>query len=115
MESISLVKKSKGETMAEPGYPSGYDGCPTVYLSGGKELAVIPAEGTVTFKFERCSVTLSDGDTPVRMELKLLSIEAAKEEDVSDAEPDDDDDEVEEKDTGAAIDKLLANLQDEVD
>lgn len=116
MKSISLAKKNKGDSAGTMCTPSDWDGCPTVYLSGDKELAAIPAEGTITFKFERSSVTLADGKTPVRMELKLLSIEAAKEEDVSDAEPDEDgDDESDEKDTGAAIDKLLSSLQDEVE
>ena len=83
-----------------------------VYLSGPKDLAAIPEEGTITFKFERCSVTLSDGSDPVRMELKLLSVESAKKEDVDDVKPAKRE---ANEDAGTAIDKILAGLQDEIE
>jgi len=111
MKPISLVKKpieAKSECCALPCDDYGT----RVYLSGPKELSAIPEEGTITFKFERCSVTLSDDKDPVRMELKLLSVESAKAEDVSDAE---DPEEADEEDTGVAIDKLLAGMQEETE
>lgn len=112
MKPISLVRKSD-EKASSCCVPLSCDDYGTrVYLSGPKDLAAIPEEGTITFKFERCSVTLSDDKDPVRMELKLLSVESAKAEDVSDAE---DSEEAGEEDTGIAIDKLLAGMQEETE
>jgi len=115
MKSISLVKKphDSGNLCSPCCSPGDYG--TRVYLSGPKGLAEIPEEGTITFKFERRSLTLATGENegdPVRVELKLLSIESAKEEDVSDAKPAES---AKEEDAGSALDKLVEVLRDEIE
>ena len=106
MKSISLVKESKSNMMTIP-MGCDHDGCPTVYLEGGKELLDLPEEGTITFKFDRKSLTVKEDGVEIR--LKLLSIEDAKEEAVEDTE----EDENGELDGATAIDKLKAEMEDE--
>ncbi len=106
MEPISLQPK---EDHAFP--QMGGECCPTVRLSGPKELAELPEEGTITFKFERKSITIGDGKNPVQLTLKLFSVESSTEEEV-DEEEDKDEGEV---DAGSAIDKLMASSDEEVE
>lgn len=101
MEPISLKPEKSSPEMS---HPLGGAGCPVVYLEGPKALADLPEEGVITFKFERREVTVSaNKKAPVRVVLKLLSIEDAKE-----AEVEAEDDAAEEMDSGVALDKLLS-------
>lgn len=109
MEPISLRPKKSEDYRDFPSMLG--DCCTTVHLSGPKELADLPEEGTITFKFERRSITISDGSKPVQLDLKLLSVE-----DACEAEIDEEEDAAEdEMDSGAAIDKLMGSADDEVE
>lgn len=113
MKPISLVKKhgeDKHACCAVPCSPDDYG--TRVYLSGPKDLADLPESGTIVFKYERKRVSISDDKDPVSVELKLLSIEGAKEGDVSDMKPAKSESE---EDAGSAIDRLLVGLQDDVE
>lgn len=109
MEPISL--RPKADKYHDFPVPSMEGCCPIVYLSGPKTLAELPEEGTITFKFERKSVTISDDKTPVRVELKLLSIEDAVE-----GEIDEEEDAAEsEMDSGDVLDKLMSSAEEELE
>lgn len=107
MKAISLVKgPDEDKVLGELYSPSDYG--TRVNLSGPKSLATLPKCGTITFKFERMSVKVTEEEEdPVSLELKLLSIEDAEECDVSDAEK------VDEESAGEAIDRLLSDADDE--
>lgn len=112
MKPISLVKNPDYDAPS-PSMPCcGDDYGTRVYLSGPKDLADLPESGTIVFKYERKSVTVSDEKDPVRMELKLLSIEGAKEGDVSDMKPKKRESE---EDASSAVDRLFAEMQDDVE
>lgn len=104
MDPISLKPKKRESdefSMVMPAMASD-ECCPTVYLSGGKELADLPDEGTITFKFSRKELTMRDGDDkPIRMTLSLEAILDAVAE-TEDAEEEDDDLEM---DAGEALDR----------
>jgi hypothetical protein len=105
MDPISLKPKKRSDEdygmLAMTSSPD--DCCPQVYLSGDKELADLPKEGTITFKFCRKELTMRDGDDkPVRVTLKLEAILDAVEEASEDPE---DDYEAEDMDAGEALDR----------
>lgn len=107
MEPISLRKKSDYRD-----FPiRSEEHCPCVYLSGPKELAELPEEGTITFKFKRKTVTIAGSKDPVRVELDLISIENATEGEI-DAEEDAAEDEME---SGDVLDKLMASTEEELE
>ena len=105
MKSISLNKPSRYDSEIMPRGMSG-DKCPCVCLNGSAELADLPDEGLITFKFKRTSATVLE-DGKMEVNLKLCSIEDASEE--ASGEEDDD--------TGTALDKLIAQASsdDEVE
>lgn len=105
MDPISLKPKKRSDEdygmLAMPS--SSDDSCPQVYLSGDKELADLPKEGTITFKFCRKELTMRDGDDkPVRVTLKLEAILDAVEEE---SESSDEEYEAEDMDAGEALDR----------
>lgn len=100
MTPISLApEKDSSSELSMPG-----KSFPSVYLSAGKELLDLPEEGTITFKFDRKSLTVRDDS--VELYLKLLSIENVTDESVEDPE------ETDELDGAKALDKLKAAMDD---
>ncbi|NBW10619.1 MAG: hypothetical protein EBR82_21600 [Caulobacteraceae bacterium] len=112
MEPIDLRPK-KSEMSDNPmisAFPS--DCCPTVYLNGSKDLADLPKEGTITFKYKRSELSMRDRDNkPVSVTLSLKEIVDA----IEDTENDEEDmTDEEDMDSGDALDKKMKSaLNDE--
>jgi hypothetical protein len=115
MDPISLKPKKRSDEVYDmPLTSSPDDCCPQVYLSGDKELADLPKEGTITFKFCRKELTMRDGDDkPVRVTLRLEAIlDAVEEAGDSDDESYEDDADM---DAGEALDRKFKKAVDSDD
>lgn len=111
MEPIDL-RPSKSEMKDGPMMlASSSDCCPTVYLNGPKDLADLPKEGTITFKYKRSELSMRDRDNkPVSVTLSLKEILDASEE-MEDAE--EMEDEGEDEDSGEALDRKVKKALDD--
>lgn len=92
------------------------DCCPSVYLEGGKELADLPKEGSVTFQYVRTELTVTDsrtGKKTVRVVLSLKEIEEYSEK--TDTEDSEDEDVEESDDSADVIDKHFKESDDEIE
>lgn len=106
MEPIDLRPK-KTEKADMP--TIGGDCCPSVYLNGPKDLADLPKEGYVTFKYKRVEMAVRDREErPVSVTLSLKEIVEATEEEEelegTEAESEDDESEM---DAGEILDRRM--------
>ena len=108
MEPIDLRPK-KSEMSEGPSMSS--ECCPTVFLNGPKDLADLPKEGTITFKFKRTELSMRDReDKPVSVTLSLKEITDVSDEAEEDEEEMEDEDEM---DAGEALDRKVKKALDD--
>ena len=87
--------------------------CPSVYLYGSKDLADLPKEGTITFKFKRTELAMRDReDRPVSVVLSLKEIVDASEE-MEDSEDETEEEDEDEMDSGEALDRKAKKVLDD--
>lgn len=103
MDSIDLRPEKADYDITSPSMSG--DSCPSVYLRGGKELADLPKEGTITFRFKRSELSMRDGEKkPVTLVLSLKSIEDAED----GGEIEEESEGVDDEDPGEALDKKFS-------